>query len=169
MISSLENNQFINLKTAQAKMVELYNIAWRVDIEDKVKLRNYSELKTKIGTEGYIKLNMKKSRRSLIGQIRMGSLKLGIETGRYYGIPRHERLCKLCKTDKIEDELHFLFNCEAYVNVRNELYHELPEILNYILDVDLFRYLNEKPNIFGKYIENIWKEWTTLLSKTVNK
>ena len=34
--------------------------------------------------------------------------------GRYIGIPRHDRICKVCKTGSIENEQHFLLECPAY-------------------------------------------------------
>ena len=37
---------------------------------------------------------------------------LGIETGRYTGIPAEQRLCKLCKSD-VWDEAHFILTCPA--------------------------------------------------------
>ena len=34
-----------------------------------------------------------------------------IEIGRYKNLETEERLCKLCITQKIEDEYHFLIDC----------------------------------------------------------
>ena len=33
-----------------------------------------------------------------------------IESGRYHQIPRENRLCPSCRSNEIEDEIHFLFN-----------------------------------------------------------
>ena len=34
--------------------------------------------------------------------------------GRYTGIPRHDRICKVSNTGSIENEQHFLLPCPAY-------------------------------------------------------
>ena len=39
---------------------------------------------------------------------------LTVEKGRYIGIPRHDRICKVCKTGSIENEQHFLLECPEY-------------------------------------------------------
>ena len=38
---------------------------------------------------------------------------------RYSNTPREERLCKLCASNVIEDEYHFLLCCEFYDDLRN--------------------------------------------------
>jgi len=49
------------------------------------------------------------------------NLKLPIETGRWTGVPRHERLCNLCN-DGVGDEFHYLFYCkhQLIVNFRQK-------------------------------------------------
>ena len=49
----------------------------------------------------------------------MSCFELAIETGRYEGIDREERLCVFCNV--IEDETHAIFNCRAYNTIRNNL------------------------------------------------
>jgi hypothetical protein len=48
-------------------------------------------------------------------QIPMGknasNIKFPIETGRWNGVPKHERICNLCGNG-IGDEFHYLFICE---------------------------------------------------------
>jgi hypothetical protein len=39
---------------------------------------------------------------------------LEIEKGRYFQINRTERFCKICNDLEIEDENHFLWQCEKY-------------------------------------------------------
>ena len=55
--------------------------------------------------------------------------KLPIETGRYNGIPRQERLCSC--SDKLGDEFHFLFQCT-----------HLNEIRTRYLDIDYVKSVN---------------------------
>ena len=41
-----------------------------------------------------------------------------VETGRWSGVPRAERLCYLCNSPAIADEFHYLFKCEALTTER---------------------------------------------------
>ena len=43
---------------------------------------------------------------------------LSIEMGRKLNIPRENRLCLLCKTNVVEDEVHFLLMCPALHDIR---------------------------------------------------
>ena len=72
--------------------------------------------------------------RTLITRWRLSCTKLAIETGRYTSTPRNERLCPFC--DVIEDEIHAIFHCKAYIEIREQFNELLPsnptikEILN---------------------------------------
>ena len=55
----------------------------------------------------------------------MSSHQLRIETGRYENIPRNERMCHFCTSNKIEDENHFLLDCKAYSQIRDTFFSKL--------------------------------------------
>ena len=86
------------------------------------KLRYYNLYKYEKGNEDYLNLNISKYQRSLLAQFRCGILPLEIEVGRYRDIPLNERLCKLCDKNQVEDEIHFLCDCEYYSEYRNTLF-----------------------------------------------
>ena len=48
-----------------------------------------------------------------------------IGSGRYDQIPRKNRLCPSCRSNEIEDETHFLFNCPKYSIQRDEFYNKV--------------------------------------------
>jgi hypothetical protein len=56
-----------------------------------------------------------------ITKFRTSNLHLPIETGRWYNIPREERICHLCK-ETIGDEYNFLLVCknENIITLRNK-------------------------------------------------
>ena len=59
----------------------------------------------------------------------MSCFDLAIETGRYEGLEREDRLCVFC--DVIEDEKHAIFECRAYTTIRNtynEMLQENPSV-----------------------------------------
>ena len=51
-----------------------------------------------------------------------------IEIGRYKNLETEERLCKLCITQKIEDEYHFLIDCAIYNSSRKICYPKISEL-----------------------------------------
>ena len=77
-------------------------------------------------TEHYVKLNMSRDQRRLLSKFRACNLPLAIETGRYTRpkTPVNNRLCMYCNNDKVEDETHFLVDCEFYSDLRNEVFRK---------------------------------------------
>ena len=62
--------------------------------------------------------------RKELTRVRTSAHSLAVETGRYLRPkpPRELRVCKLCKQNKVEDEVHFLTDCSLYVTKRSALY-----------------------------------------------
>ena len=94
-----------------------------VSLENGNKLCTYRVYKTDLLTEHYVKLNMERSHRRILAKFRSGSLPLQIEIGRYAKpkVPLDNRICKLCKDNVVEDELHFLLCCDFYSDLRRPL------------------------------------------------
>lgn len=69
----------------------------------------------------YLDFNIPKILRSKLTKLRISAHSLAIETGIYCKpvVPSDTRFCKFCKTH-IEDEVHFLFQCPQYSNIRNK-------------------------------------------------
>ena len=53
-------------------------------------------------------------KRKCLTQFRVSAHRLEIESGRYKKKSVSERICKYCKLNAVEDEVHFLCNCSAY-------------------------------------------------------
>jgi hypothetical protein len=55
--------------------------------------------------------------------LRISSHQLAIERSRYSKsyIPREQRICVLCKNQAVEDENHFLMECNAYNEDRQKM------------------------------------------------
>ena len=67
----------------------------------------YTQIKREMSVDLYVSMNMSKHLRTLLTQLRSGTLPLEIETGRHYGITREHRICKQCNLNVIENEQHF--------------------------------------------------------------
>jgi hypothetical protein len=122
------------------KIRELEERDWLESMENKPKLVSYRRWKTKLEREPYLDLKDHSARRALT-ELRSGTSKLRIDTGRWEMFPselrspgaqarrldRSERTCKQCFRD-VEDERHFLLKCSKYENERKVFLDELEKV-----------------------------------------
>ena len=80
--------------------------------------------KDTLRTEFYVKSNLRKDQRRILAKFRSCNLPLAIETGRYTRpkTPVNERTCKYCSSGEVDDEIHFLINCESFDDLRYNLF-----------------------------------------------
>ena len=103
---------------------------------------------------------MNRKYRSVVAQLRSGILPLEIETGRWKGTELDHRLCQLCRSGCVEDEAHFLFNCEFYKNERQSFAQETSvNITNLSLDEKFLTSMQENNILaFAKYVWKIYEK-----------
>ena len=116
--------------------------------------------KNEISVANYCSVNLKRSQRALITKLRLGIFPINIELGRYRGIPRDERLCPICLSGEIEDELHILLHCDAYQAARDLLFLHATELVNFneTSDLEKFRILTEHERMVrntSKYLQHV--------------
>ena len=94
---------------------------------------------------------------------------------------RGDRVCKLCQSNEVEDEIHFLFNCPALEPTRAQFIHSITlaqpnfvfntptqqinylyfneHLSNNILDIsaNMLSVLYEKRNKLIAYKEDLWR------------
>ena len=121
--SVFTNKLLIDLKNVNVKLVENYAVKWNKAVLSKPKLRTYKLLKSVWGVENYLLFNLTRFERSLVAQLRLGILPLRLETGRFLDEKVEERTCKLCNSGAVEDEMHFLFSCNTYNDIRQRFYN----------------------------------------------
>ena len=153
------------ITTAIAKREEKL---WREEVGRKPKLRTYFLLKTKLSFEPY--LNCGDSwRRSGMTQLRVGTNMLNIERGRWEKKKVEERICHVCSTNQVEDEMHFLLDCSVYDGVRQNLYNKLDnekydikiaggdkmKLLNVLIGEETRRQSRRVTQIIMRYIQRI--------------
>ncbi len=65
--------------------------------------------------------------RRLISRFRCGCHGLHVDTGRFGKHSEHcsreDRVCLVCMSGSVEDEHHFLFDCPAYIHIRQQYSH----------------------------------------------
>ena len=142
---------------------------WNTDILKQPKLRTYIQIKNEYKCENYVSMNLSRSIRSYIAQIRCDVLPLHIETGRYRNLKVEERLCKVCDLKTVENELHFVFDCPTYSQLRLVYYNWIikiyPDFLSLSQTEKLKVMLTEKRVIqkSGLFIQNCFLTRTSKL------
>ena len=109
---------------------EVEERSWLVAMSKQPKLRTYVKFKKKLELEKYLLSNKHKPTINLLTRIRTGTNKLRIETGRWTKEDQVDRKCRTCFSGEIEDEVHFLLNCEAYSVLRTKMYNQIETVLN---------------------------------------
>ena len=131
------------------------------------KLTLLAQIKNTHKFESYLNINNFEHRRA-ISKIRTSSHKLQVETGRWENIEKHNRICKNCALDTVEDELHFLFDCSMHeierqglfktvkckINVDLPLGHSREGVIQRIFNSDNVSTLNA----LGKFIQHALKK-----------
>ena len=87
------------------------------------KLRTYNSIKLGFSIEPYLLIIKDKEVRRSISKLRCGNHDLMIETGRYKKQPVEERLCPKCNC--VEDEVHFLTECELFSITREKFVKDI--------------------------------------------
>ena len=128
-----------NIENIKQSCKELMKIEWQQEIQSKPKLRTYKLMKENFEVESYVAYHVPKNYLKSLGSTKNGNFTFHIETGRYKNVfdretgnrkmNVNERTCNVCKLDIVEDEKHFLFNCNIYYNERREFYEECATII----------------------------------------
>jgi hypothetical protein len=100
---------------------------WRAELEASPKLETYRIFKNDLELEPYLQQKefdlWARVKRWGLARIRTGSNELQVDKGRQTRplVPRHERVCLVCNNGSVEDETHFLLQCQAYASPRSTL------------------------------------------------
>ena len=119
-IHEVRNDQLI-----AEKLKESMEIKQKFDLEarcqNKPKLRTFVTFKEFGITPNYILMPLSFIQHKFMAKLRLSSLPLRLETGRYERptLPEAARLCKVCSDGiSIENESHFIFCCTSYWDIR---------------------------------------------------
>ena len=119
------NNQFaieIPFQTIKQRIFDNYFQRWYCDINNSSRLQSYCIFKHKFESEKYLTAVIENKYKIALSRFRTSSHNLSIETGRYDGTPREQRICKSCNMNKIENEYHFLLVCPNYRQLRTKYF-----------------------------------------------
>jgi hypothetical protein len=111
---------------------------WWREAQARPILRTYVRLKQpgKLHLESYLTVShggwndRVRLGRCALTRVRCGTNELRIHIGRFDGTPECNRVCWICGTQSVEDERHFLLECEEYQDRRTALWDSLNLLVN---------------------------------------
>ena len=126
---SLNANEIV-LKEVKRNLQESFINIWKEQLWDDSrvsggnKLRTYRTFKKDFAWEYYLTRVTKRSHLVALAKFRTSCHSLAIETGRYHkpSIPPEQRLCTSCNNVSVDDEYHFITECQELQHFRKCLY-----------------------------------------------
>ena len=119
------------------RLKDIYRQIWHAKLfpvgeSDKSgKLRTYRKFKSDLSYESYLDNVDDVLDRVHLTRFRISNHRLNIETGRYTGINVNERICNFCNQNKIDDEKHFLLECDFHQKARLDILKlRTPQLIN---------------------------------------
>ena len=145
----------------------------KVKCSELPKLRTYVLFKDFYSTPSYLKKCLSFVQRRFVAKIRLGCLEIRLETGRYARprLQEEERICQICENNdsRVENELHFMFECKKYENERHLWLSKLMIPSNFLtlppgekFDLVLNNHCNVK--LTSQYIINIFDIQSKIIS-----
>ena len=101
-------------------LTDLFIQKWHSSVDNDSVYTSYRIFKKEFKQEPYIKLLPKNCVIELF-RFRTTNSPLPVNHQRFFGIERHERLCKKCSLGEIGDEFHYLLVCPFFKNERKKL------------------------------------------------
>lgn len=98
----------------QKRISDQFQQDWHSSIISTTKLDYYVRFKKEFKYEENLDFEENGQYRKILTCVRLSSNSLVIETGRYIGTPRENRICQNCSKNKVESEYHFLMICYKY-------------------------------------------------------
>ncbi len=148
MINLWNNNIQFPLEQLKASVND-----WEHKCSTKPKLRTYMTFKQNMTVASHLCCNMPKYERSLISQLRLGILPLRIETGRYSNLNVEDRTCLICESNDVENEEHFLFECNYYLDERTKFENDIGRSFDGLSADQKFKTVFEHPFRLARYIK----------------
>ena len=94
--------------------------SWREEVGSRSKLVEVRKLIKKECEARCVEVKCRRRRR-ILAKLRGGTAGLEVETGRWRGVSREERVCKNCQSEEMEDVEHLLMRCSSVADEREKL------------------------------------------------
>ena len=163
----------------KTKLQSKFKEIWSTKTTEMSKLSFYRQHKINHKFEEYLTLLENRRYKNAITKLRCSAHRIKIEIGRYNRIsnevtgkmeslPREKRSCDICK-EKVEEEYHFLFECQVNKQFRDKFLNEMNTLIgdnfktmNHFDKTKLLFETTDKCilNIFGKYVYTSFEKHT---------
>jgi len=98
-------------------------------------------------------------------RFRLSCSDLHVNTGRFVATPREQRLCYCCVQEAVEDELHVIFECAAYEQLRQHKYqHLFANGMGANRNLKAFMSLDSAQHSIARFIADVFKLRSQCLS-----
>jgi hypothetical protein len=118
--TDFKQDQHISVKLKESMQIkQTFDLKNRC--QEKPKLRTFNSFKDFGPTPCYINMPLSFIQRKFLAQLRLSSLPIRLETGRYERprLPEQARLCQICSDGvSVENEEHFIFICTCFHDIR---------------------------------------------------
>ena len=121
------NNSSTYIKNIQlTKREELSSHQYNL-IRNIKKLKFYSIFKNDCHKSDCLNIITNINHKKTLNKFRLGNHRLQIETGKLTvpKTPENLLICPICHLNEVEQELHFLFNCNLYDSLRSNFYRNI--------------------------------------------
>ena len=123
-LKDIHGDQFMTIskKKRKVEIIQNYRNIWECSLLALGTGQSYYKFKNTIRLEPYLTVIKNRKQRVSYTKLRLCDHKLRIETDRHlkFKVAREQRICYLCHT-KMEDEMHFLFECPKLVQYHQQL------------------------------------------------
>ena len=154
------------------RLIDQSNQEQSSKIYSSTKLKFYQNFYDFNRRSAYVDILRNKTERSILCQIRLSAHHLAIERGGggHLGLHTSDIMCTICKTGDIENESHFLFECEKYSNYRRSFQCNILSILqkNHLSENEMFNFcMNRNSLIVLRVTCSYINNWLTLRNEII--
>lgn len=124
----------ILIRTIGDSLLKKDQITWQSSCTPLPKLRTFIQFKDFSCDAPHIFKPLTFMQRKSLSKFRLGLLHLRIETGRFIRprLPPEDRVCLICNSGEVENEIHFLLFCNKYVTQRQTLFSHIPDLEGFL-------------------------------------
>ena len=138
--------------------------SWREEAGSRSKLVEVRKLIEKECKARCVEVKCRRRRR-ILAKLRGGTAGLEVETGRWRGVSREERVCKNCQSGEVEDVEHLLMRCSSVADEREKLVRLMREKVVEWQNLEdsgrvtaVLSYACRSSGV-GRSVERIWQKW----------
>ena len=110
------------IKIFKQRLIDCRWQNWNDHLNSSDRFMQYRKFKSLHCIEPYLLMNVDRFIRYSLTRFRFGVSRLTVHSLRYRRIDERELQCPMCKSD-VESEVHFVFCCPAYEDLRHSLIH----------------------------------------------